>query len=47
MAIADLVKQLSETMLTSLPHFWKIATDFTTGKLKKVRRRVPQCQHLY
>jgi hypothetical protein len=47
MAIADLVKQLSETMLTSLPHFWKIATDFTTGKLKKVCGHVPRYQHQY
>jgi exocyst complex component 2 len=36
-AILDLVKQVSETMLSALPHFWRIATDFTSGKLKKVR----------
>jgi hypothetical protein len=38
-AILDLVKQLSEVMLSSLPHFWRIATDFTSGKLKKVSQR--------
>lgn len=32
----DLVKTLSETMLSALPNFWKIASSFMDGKLKKV-----------
>lgn len=36
-AIIDLVKNLSETVLSALPNFWRIATSFMDGKLKKVR----------
>ncbi len=34
-AIHDLVKNISETMMTSLPTFWKISKSFMDGKLKK------------
>ena len=31
-----MVKSLSETMLASLPNFWKIAKGYMDGKYKKV-----------
>jgi exocyst complex component 2 len=35
-AVVELVKNITETMLSSLPNFWKIATSFMDGKFKKV-----------
>ncbi|KJA16657.1 hypothetical protein HYPSUDRAFT_47148 [Hypholoma sublateritium FD-334 SS-4] len=51
-AIHDLVKNISETMMTSLPTFWKISKSFMDGKLKKsatpplngTRRSASQCR---
>jgi hypothetical protein len=36
-AIFDLVKNISEVLLASLPNFWKISKNFMEGKYKKVR----------
>ena len=36
-AILDMVKGISEALLTSLPNFWKIAKGYMDGKYKKVR----------
>ena len=35
-AIFDLVKNISEVLLSSLPNFWKISKNFIDGKYKKV-----------
>jgi hypothetical protein len=35
-AIHDMVKNISEAMMSSLPTFWKISKSFMDGKLKKV-----------
>jgi exocyst complex component 2 len=35
-AISNVVKGLSEVMLTSLPNFWRVSTSFMEGKFKKV-----------
>ena len=35
-AILDMVKNVSEAMLSSLPSFWRISKDFMDGKFKKV-----------
>ena len=35
-SVLDMVKSLSETMLASLPNFWKIAKGYMDGKYKKV-----------
>lgn len=35
-AIMDLVKNLSEVMLSTLPGFWKIAKAYMDGKYRKV-----------
>ncbi|KAJ7599226.1 exocyst complex component sec5 [Mycena floridula] len=51
-AMADLVKHISEVMLSSLPNFWKISTSFMDGKFKKsssssssgTRRSPTQCR---
>ncbi|KAJ8087260.1 Exocyst complex component S5 [Marasmius tenuissimus] len=50
-AIFDLVKNVSESMVSSLPNFWKIATSFIEGKFKKFqtnssggRRSPSQCR---
>jgi exocyst complex component 2 len=32
----ELVKSLSEVILTTVPNFWKIAKNYTEGKYKKV-----------
>jgi exocyst complex component 2 len=40
-AIIDLVKNVSEAMLSSLPNFWRIAKGFLDGKLKKVSNSWP------
>lgn len=32
-----MVKNMSETLLSSLPNFWKIARSFIEGKFKRVR----------
>ena len=37
-AVFDLVKNVSEIMMSSLPNFWKIAKGFLDGKYRKVRR---------
>ena len=36
-AVFDMVKNISEVMMSSLPNFWKIAKGFLDGKYKKVR----------
>jgi exocyst complex component 2 len=36
-AVFDLVKNISEVMMSALPNFWKIAKGFLEGKYKKVR----------
>ncbi|KAJ7637152.1 exocyst complex component sec5 [Roridomyces roridus] len=47
-AISNMVKMLSEIVLTSLPNFWRIAKNFTDGKFKKPqaasRRSPTQCK---
>ncbi|KDQ60180.1 hypothetical protein JAAARDRAFT_205190 [Jaapia argillacea MUCL 33604] len=49
-AIGDMVKNISETMLSSLPNFWRISKSFLDGKFKKgsspsLSRRSPtQCR---
>nr|GAT42751.1 predicted protein [Mycena chlorophos] len=47
-AIADMVKNLSEIVLSSLPNFWRIAKSFIDGKFKKPqsgsRRSPSQCK---
>lgn len=35
-AVMDLIKNLSEAILAALPNFWRIASSFMDGKLKKV-----------
>jgi hypothetical protein len=35
-AMFDLVKNVSEVMMSALPNFWKIAKGFFEGKYKKV-----------
>jgi hypothetical protein len=37
-AVFDLVKNVSEIMMSTLPNFWKIAKGFLDGKYRKVRR---------
>jgi exocyst complex component 2 len=37
-AVFDLVKNVSEIMMSTLPNFWKIAKGFLEGKYRKVRR---------
>lgn len=39
-AIHDMVKNISEVMMSSLPSFWRISKDFMEGKFKKVRYNV-------
>jgi exocyst complex component 2 len=36
-AVLDIVKNVSEAMMSSLPSFWRISKDFMEGKFKKVR----------
>jgi exocyst complex component 2 len=36
-AIWDMVKNISEVVVSSLPNFWKIARSFLEGKFKRVR----------
>ncbi|KDR72595.1 hypothetical protein GALMADRAFT_252744 [Galerina marginata CBS 339.88] len=50
-AIHDMVKNISEAMLSSLPSFWKISKSFMEGKFKKTpnattatRRSLTQCR---
>ncbi|KAF8801103.1 exocyst complex component sec5 [Phlegmacium glaucopus] len=50
-AIHDMVKNISEVMLSSLPSFWRISKDFMEGKFKKPpssssgsRRSSSQCR---
>ena len=35
-AVLDVVKNVSEAMMSSLPSFWRISKDFMEGKFKKV-----------
>jgi hypothetical protein len=35
--VFDMVKNVSEVMMSTLPNFWKIAKGFLDGKYKKVR----------
>lgn len=35
-AVLDMVKSVSEVMLSSLPNFWKISQAFMDGKYRKV-----------
>jgi exocyst complex component 2 len=35
-AVLDLVKQLLEVFVNSLPLFWKVARGYMDGRLKKV-----------
>jgi len=37
-AVFDVVKNVSEIMMSTLPNFWKIAKGFLDGKYRKVRR---------
>ncbi|KXN89146.1 Exocyst complex component 2 [Leucoagaricus sp. SymC.cos] len=48
-AVFDLVKNISEVLLSSLPNFWKISKNFMEGKYKKSsspgnRRSPTQCR---
>ncbi|KAF9564481.1 hypothetical protein CPC08DRAFT_788512 [Agrocybe pediades] len=46
-AIHDMVKNVSEAMLSSLPSFWKISKSVMEGKFKRVsitRRSLSQCR---
>ncbi|THH07884.1 hypothetical protein EW145_g3080 [Phellinidium pouzarii] len=50
-AVVDLVKEISEIMLSSLPSFWKIAKGYMDGKFKKSsdkgqRRSPTQCRSM-
>lgn len=36
-AVFDMVKNVSEVMMSTLPNFWKIAKGFLDGKYRKVR----------
>ncbi|KAI5996502.1 exocyst complex component Sec5-domain-containing protein [Pisolithus orientalis] len=47
--ILELVKNVSEDLLSSLPNFWKIAKGFLDGKFKKPtssRRSAQQCRQM-
>ena len=47
-AVSDLVKNVSEIMMSTLPNFWKIAKGFLEGKYRKVRRHcVSKVQSTY
>ncbi|KIK99659.1 hypothetical protein PAXRUDRAFT_8739 [Paxillus rubicundulus Ve08.2h10] len=48
-AIFEMVKNVSEILLSSLPNFWKIAKSFIEGKFKRPsgsRRSAQQCRHM-
>ncbi|KAG1847630.1 exocyst complex component Sec5-domain-containing protein [Suillus subluteus] len=48
-AIWDMVKNISEVMVSSLPNFWKIARSFLEGKFKRPsssRRSSSQCRQM-
>ncbi|KAF9239346.1 exocyst complex component Sec5-domain-containing protein [Melanogaster broomeanus] len=48
-AVFDMVKNMSEILLSSLPNFWKIAKSFIEGKFKRPsgsRRSAQQCRHM-
>ncbi|KAG2338040.1 hypothetical protein BDR05DRAFT_1044844 [Suillus weaverae] len=48
-AIWDMVKNISEVMVSSLPNFWKIARSFLEGKFKRPsssRRSASQCRQM-
>ena len=35
-AVFDMVKNISEVMMSTLPNFWKVAKGFLDGKYRKV-----------
>lgn len=41
LAIHDLIKNVSEIMMSSIPSFWKISKSFMDGKFKKVGKVYP------
>ena len=45
-AVFDLVKNISEVLLSSLPNFWKISKNFADGKYKKVSAEFPTTQSI-
>ncbi|OJA13320.1 hypothetical protein AZE42_08619 [Rhizopogon vesiculosus] len=48
-AIWDMVKNVSEVMVSSLPNFWKISKSFLEGKFKRPsssRRSASQCRQM-
>ncbi|KAI9568121.1 exocyst complex component Sec5-domain-containing protein [Boletus coccyginus] len=48
-AIFEMIKNMSETLLSSLPSFWKIARSFIEGKFKRPsgsRRSAQQCSQM-
>lgn len=48
-AIWEMVKNISEVMVSSLPNFWKIARSFLEGKFKRPsssRRSASQCKQM-
>ncbi|KAF8434522.1 exocyst complex component Sec5-domain-containing protein [Boletus edulis BED1] len=48
-AIFEMTKNMSETLLSSLPNFWKIARSFIEGKFKRPsgsRRSAQQCSQM-
>ncbi|TFY51780.1 hypothetical protein EVG20_g10840, partial [Dentipellis fragilis] len=40
-SIVDMVKSVSEVMMTALPNFWRIAKGFFEGRFKKAGPRLP------
>ncbi|EIW77232.1 hypothetical protein CONPUDRAFT_168224 [Coniophora puteana RWD-64-598 SS2] len=48
-AIWEMIKGVSETMMSSLPNFWRISKDFLNGKFKRTstsRRSPSQCRQM-
>ncbi|KAF8553802.1 hypothetical protein OG21DRAFT_1603880 [Imleria badia] len=48
-AIFEMIKNMSETLLSSLPNFWKISRSFIEGKFKRPsgsRRSAQQCSQM-
>lgn len=39
----DLIKEVSEAILTSLPSFWKVAKSYMEGRYHKVRFLQSSC----
>ena len=36
-SLLEMIKNISDAMISSLPNFWKISKNFIDGKYKKVR----------